>query len=1033
MKTPQELIALMGIPFSDEQIEAITAPVAPGVIIAGAGTGKTTVMAARVVWLVATGQVEAHCVLGLTFTRKASGELSSRVRQALSLIEDHQDLSSLGLGPQVMTYDSFAGTIMTEFGSWLGVPRSSRIISPGEAGLLAEEVLGATEEIGEPLNTRWWGSLAEAITKLEASIQSHLVTDSDIVDQQQRFITQLAQAPLNRLGNMYAGLKKAQDVCQERINLLTLCQRYRELKTSRGLIEFSDQMAMAVDVVRSFAQVGQTLRQRYHVVVVDEYQDTSPAQVSLLSGIFGRQGGIDNYPITAVGDPLQAIYTWRAAAADSIYSFTQEFPSEEPKTYTLSINRRSGPEILSAANTLSQDVRADPLLGGHLATILQTPAQPGTSQVYAKECETWEEEAQWIAQSIAHSHHIDHQEYGEIAILVRQRKHLAQLVRACSELDIPVCVSLTEGLLAVEPVNQVIAMMKLLVDPEDHPAVVDILVGPRFNLARRDLELLNHRRTVLTDEDSPKVGLLAAVRDPGEGLCEQAQHACGQLAGDLEVLSQFTGSLVDVVNTIIVTIGLDVEMHHLFVDSRRYLQQFLSLVGDYASHYPLSTLSSLLIFLQAEEEYAATSSPVTGGDGVNIMTVHQAKGLEWDQVYLPAMVETVFPHDRVNDNPLTTPWVLPAALRTDQAAIPQITEVTNTGVEDYNLALKTSIRLSEDRLAYVGLTRARRKLYVSCHRQYPGLANDRRRSDYFSTVSQEPGTVVHLLDESTAVGGSQQQSIGSYQWPPVVDSDLAEAASLVMEAVRNPGDTPSDATEVSVPEEVRKEIDQWNDLMNMLTQEETGEVQVNVRLPAPLSASDLMKVAQDQKKYLATLVRPMPQEPSRRAQIGSLFHEWVKDYYRRKTSPGHQEAGAYPPEIAELCRLFVASDYARGVPCAVEEEFFTTVGGHAIVGRVDAVFDATNNPELVKSPAKYLIVDWKTGYQDANRRQLAIYAHGWAVRQGVDPDEVAAGFYYVRDSYLDDKSLTEFDLDELLSEVNEVGQTSRHEGVARSW
>ncbi|MDR2973279.1 MAG: ATP-dependent helicase, partial [Propionibacteriaceae bacterium] len=445
LRDAADLIEVMGVAFSDEQIEAITADPAPGVIIAGAGTGKTTVMAARVVWLVGRGVVTPERVLGLTFTRKATGELAARTQAALAKLAPDDERHCA-----VQTYDGFASRLMGEFGAWIGSDASERVLSSVEPYILADKVLRDPGSLPGHLADKGWSTLTRAIVNLESRVQSHLIADETIVADAGRFIERLDQAPLWR-GNPYRSLVDARQVVEERLDLLGLCQRYRQAKRRESVVEFADQMAGAVGLATRLPGVGRALRERYGLVVVDEFQDTSVAQVTLLSLLFGAQGGIAEYPITAVGDPLQAIYTWRGAAADNIYSFHRWFPSASQRTYTLSINRRSGAHILDAANAVATQVRADPQLGAGLAVELRPADQAPESTVVVREFLTVDEEVEWLADDLVEAHRRgEHERWDQVAILVRRNRDVGPVLQACRARLVPIAVQEVGGLLSVE-------------------------------------------------------------------------------------------------------------------------------------------------------------------------------------------------------------------------------------------------------------------------------------------------------------------------------------------------------------------------------------------------------------------------------------------------------------------------------------------------------------------------------------------------------------------------------------------------------
>jgi DNA helicase-2/ATP-dependent DNA helicase PcrA len=360
-----DLIDALGIPFSDQQLEAITAPLEPGVIIAGAGSGKTTVMAARVVWLVGTGAVRPEEVLGLTFTRKAAAELSQRVRNALLRAGVIADRGVDESGEQlIMTYDAFAGRLVAEHGLRLGYEADPTLISGATRYRLASRVVRAAAGPFEFISRLRPVTVTDRVLRLDADLQQHLVDVSDLDGHARGLLLGLASAPRNNRGNTYADIKKAIIAAQERLELASLVRLYQDLKRRLGVVEFADQMAIAARLATEVPQVSSAMRDAFRVVLLDEYQDTSAAQAIMLRGLFSGHVASDGrgHPVTAVGDPFQAIYGWRGAAASNIMTFAADFPRLDggpARRYALTINRRSGRTILDVAHELRRPLRAE--------------------------------------------------------------------------------------------------------------------------------------------------------------------------------------------------------------------------------------------------------------------------------------------------------------------------------------------------------------------------------------------------------------------------------------------------------------------------------------------------------------------------------------------------------------------------------------------------------------------------------------------------------------------------------------------------
>ena len=265
----EELRDLLGIPFTDEQLAAAAAPLAPGVIVAGAGSGKTSVMAARVVWLVGTGQVAPERVLGLTFTAKAAGELASRITgsleqaglsgEAAAVTNAAGILVEPGL-PTVSTYHAFAGRLYTENALRLGLEPGARLLADATRFQLAARVLrrhrGALRHLTSPLRM-----LVGDLVALEAELSEHLVSPDELTAFEGLWIAQLegalgAQSQLPRLKGHLDDLRKLLDQSNKRLELTRLAAELRAAKRAEHLIDFADQVAFGAQLAEGHRAVA---------------------------------------------------------------------------------------------------------------------------------------------------------------------------------------------------------------------------------------------------------------------------------------------------------------------------------------------------------------------------------------------------------------------------------------------------------------------------------------------------------------------------------------------------------------------------------------------------------------------------------------------------------------------------------------------------------------------------------------------------------------------------------------------------------
>ncbi len=300
LETPQDLQALMGTDYapSPQQWAAITAPLAPAVVVAGAGSGKTTLMAARVVYLVATGLLRPDEVLGLTFTTKAATELRRGILTALekagllrrragpALADDEADV----LEPTVATYNAYAATLLTDHGLRIGHEPDTRVVTDAARYQLGARVVdrhtGQVEHLTDHPPTAIQNLLA-----LDGAMSEHLVSPARVraFDAEARvgFVRTIEAERAGKDRKTYReAAEKAVHAIDRRSELLDLVEGYRALKAELSLMDFSDQIELAARLVSEQPEVGEVERGRFKVVLLDEYQDTSVAQAVLLSRLF---------------------------------------------------------------------------------------------------------------------------------------------------------------------------------------------------------------------------------------------------------------------------------------------------------------------------------------------------------------------------------------------------------------------------------------------------------------------------------------------------------------------------------------------------------------------------------------------------------------------------------------------------------------------------------------------------------------------------------------------------------------------------
>ncbi|MER6168403.1 ATP-dependent DNA helicase [Streptomyces violaceorubidus] len=764
---PEQLKELLGIPFTPEQTACIVAPPAPQVIVAGAGSGKTTVMAARVVWLVGTGQVAPEQVLGLTFTNKAAGELAERVRKALiraGVTDPHViDPDHPPGEPAISTYHAFAGRLLTDHGLRLGLEPTSRLLADATRYQLAARVL--REAPGPyPALTRSFADLVSDLLALDAELAEHLVRPEDLRTWDAALLDTLEGV---RLSN--ADLRKVPEAAAARRELAELVIRYRAAKRERDLLDFGDQIALSARLA-GLPEVGRVLRDEYRVVLLDEYQDTSVAQRILLAGLFGGGTG---HPVTAVGDPCQAIYGWRGASVANLDDFPEHFAHADGRPATrqaLSENRRSGGRLLDLANGL-----AEPLRAMHAGVEALRPA-PGAERDGTVRCallRTHAEEIDWIADSVAHLVRTG-KAPGEVAVLCRTATDFAEIQGALVARDVPVEVVGLSGLLHLPEVADLVAVCEVLQDPGANASLVRLLSGPRWRIGPRDLALLGRRARLLVSharveaDDDPDRRLAEAVEgvDPSEVISladaldtfletpldgagdddglpfsADARVRFARLATELRDLRRaLSDPLMDVLHRVLAVTGLEVELsaspHALAARRRETLSNFLDVAASFAAGDGEATLLAFLGFLRTAAQYEkGLDNALPGGENtVKVLTAHKSKGLEWDVVAVPGLVTGTFPSGQGREKWTAQGKVLPHGLRGDAETLPDVGSWDARGLKAFHEAMKDHQHTEELRLGYVTFTRPRSLLLGSGHWWGPSQKKPRGPSDFLTAL-----------------------------------------------------------------------------------------------------------------------------------------------------------------------------------------------------------------------------------------------------------------------------------------------------------
>ena len=699
---PAQLARLLRLPEpTPEQAAVISAPLGPLAVIAGAGSGKSETMAARLVWLVANGMVRPDRVLGLTFTRKAAAEFADRVRSRLErLRRAGTDLGGVadtedpfGGDPVIGTYHAYAGRLVSDNALREGLEPSMRLITPALSWQLAAQIVAAYDG---PMDEIIWTpqTVTAAVLELAGDLSEHLRDTSDVTAVGLWLTAEHDALP----GRITASVRKIIATQRAREQLLPLVSRYAAAKASREVLDHGDQVALAARIASRHPEVGAAERARYQVVLLDEYQDTSHAQLVLLRALFG--GG---HPVTAVGDPCQSIYGWRGASAGNLRRFTADFPvvarvrpfgasapSGPAPVLQLSTSFRNSAQVLDAAAAIQEELRYE---APDVPRLTSAPDRAGRGTVTCALLDTSLDEAEWVAAQAAAllagaggqpggapdgQPWPDGRQAGvrpsDIAVLCRKRSQFVPLRHALEARGIPVEVVGLGGLLAVPEVQDVVCTLRVLHDAGASDALARLLTGPRWRIGPRDLVALGRRARALasgegdgravtraaaveqdaqdalaeavTDLTAETGSLVEALDDLGEPAAySRAGHArMHALAGELRRLRAHIGRpLADLTAEAERVLGLDIEVAARPgvdpVAARADLDAFTDVADAFTGEGAEPTLGAFLAYLTAaqQEEFGLETGRVGESDSVKLLTVHAAKGLQWPAVFVPGL------------------------------------------------------------------------------------------------------------------------------------------------------------------------------------------------------------------------------------------------------------------------------------------------------------------------------------------------------------------------------------------------------------
>ncbi len=903
-----------------EQKKAVTHRKGPLLIIAGAGTGKTTVITRRIAWLIAEKLAKPGEILALTFTDKAADEMEARVD--ILVPYGYIDVS-------ISTFHAFGDRVLRDHAIDLGLRPDYRVLS------MAEQVIFFREHLFEfPLHH--YKSLGDPTRHVEALVEViSRAKDEDVSPEE--YFRWAKKSLKNRKSKVES--RKSKIGIEQQLEVAKVYKKYQKLKAEKGFVDFGDQVNLALKLFRENPAVLKEFQQRYKFILVDEFQDTNYAQFELLKLLAGKSANL-----TVVGDDDQSIYKFRGAAISNILNFEKTYKKCEKVVLTK--NYRSTQIILDTARRLVKfnDPERLEVRAGVDKKLVAVPGKEG-KRVGHRHFDKVTSEADWVAQVINEKKY----PLKEYAILVRSNADAEPFRKSLNLLGIPHQFSGGGGLYVFPEIKLIVSFLRVIGDPADSVSLYDLALSEVYQLNPLDLQKMNtfagrrnltlhHVFTHLAEYD-----ILADILDESRAtvrkIMEDIQFylAFAKERSTGEVLHQFlkrSGYLAKLT-----------KVESVENENRvRNLAQFFEKIREFKEVAEVDRVSEFVRYLNILKEAGddpESSQPDIDVDAVNILTVHKAKGLEFSVVFLVSLVDDKFPVRR-RKHPIELPEEL-------------IKEEVPGG--DFHL-------MEERRLFYVGMTRAKRELYLTSAVDYGGK-RDRRVSQFVLEALDVPKADIKLLKR-----------------PALAQIELFAPAEPV------------------IPAERRRSKDEIISLSHYL---------IDDYLTCPL-------------KYKYVHVLRVPLLPNHRIIYGLALHKAVQAYFLAKKdkkrftekqlldtfannwspegfiSRQHEEQ-RFAAGKAALKKFFKADKKRGRTPKFVEEDFTILEDKDKV--KVRGRWDLVESSKVKDQKSKIFIVDFKSSEvkeeekakEKAKRSlQLDIYALAWQKMFGALPDGLELHF-----------------------------------------
>ena len=960
-----------------EQSKAVTALDGPILIVAGAGSGKTRVITHRIAYILDKKKdITPENILALTFSRKAAEEMRGRVSELVDV--NPEDIT-------IATFHSFCHSILNEHAIEIGLKNNFRLLDSTEQHIFFKNLIPRLK-LDYYANITDLSGFTTAVLRFISRCKDELVDEDAYADYVKTLTDKEEQ---KRSGEILAAYRLYQKRCNE-----------------AGSLDFGELIIKVIELFKKRKKILAWYQNRYKYILVDEFQDTNVAQIELIALLAKKHRNI-----CVVGDDDQAIYRFRGASFASFVKFKEYFPNLE--NLKLTQNYRSTKRILRVAERLirQNDVdRYDPQKS------LWTENSEGKKTEVAI-CPNYAAEARAIVKEMKEIYKKEG-DYSKIAVLYRAHAHKDELLKLLKIEDIPHSISGGVGMLESDEVKEVIAYLRVLTDTEDSASLFKLASSVECDIDYADLIRINVfskynniplRKGLLRAKE---IEVSSDTRKRIEGFLDTLKtlKQVSNKYNMLEFIYQLIASKTSILKRAYVKQSVHGE------PALRNIGKFYNLISRYTRTAKKEGLQSLMEYLDAYME--AGGKMERGGDmqghyGARLMTVHQAKGLEFPYVFVMSLVQNRFP----------------TSLKKEAVTFPS--ELIKEQLPQGNFHIE-----EERRLLYVALTRAQERLFLS------GIQKRYSRPSVFLGEIAAPDGKNSDIEFTDRVSGEPEEHAEAAIDMPVSSEDMIkmEAANRIAKLItevrleESAGKDLIARTEKKVKAEVKQMVHRLESAAKHGGGSKVGYMPAQSPAGNIYSFTKIESYMECPLRYKFSFVDNIPRRPKPYFSLGTVIHEalsefykhvqknhkvdlkklleiyndsWLSIGYRNKTDERLYKARGEK----ELAEFYKKNKDDLKPPLYIEKKFTIELGGRPFKGFIDRIDEMEGG--LVE------IIDYKTGKTEKeSSMQLDLYAIAAIEKLGLDVGMLS--FYYISSNRKKPFKRTPDDLERTKAKVRDV-------------